>query len=80
MTVTREFVTSSVASPTMQFHVLEGCEVTDVPSGSALIRRESAAAHHMMLKGGGRAPVPATPEHKHRDTATGVRFWVFKCK
>lgn len=48
--------------------------------GRARRKRESAAMHHMMLRGLRQAPAPALPEPNQRDTATGVRFWVFKCK
>jgi hypothetical protein len=43
-------------------------------------KRESAAMHHMMLRGLRQTPAPVLPEPNQRDTATGVRFWFFKCK
>lgn len=48
--------------------------------GRARRKRDSAPKHHMMLWGLRQAPAPGIPEPKERDTATGVRFWVFKCK
>ncbi|SEJ75147.1 hypothetical protein SAMN04487917_11239 [Arthrobacter sp. yr096] len=54
--------------------------LTPLPLGRARRKRDSAAVHHMMLRGLRQAPAPALPEPNQRDTATGVRFWVFKCK
>ena len=51
-----------------------------IRGGRARRKRDSAAMHHMMLRGLRQAPAPVLPEPNQRDTATGVRFWVFKCK
>lgn len=53
---------------------------TAISLARARRKRDSMPKHHMMLRGLRQAPAPVIPEANERDTATGVRFWVFKCK